>query len=1174
MSKSTLRNAVQNWTLVVCLLSGTAFAQFGSTVARRVVSGTGVPPATCINSPADIYVRTGATLPGFYVCLTTNTWTGPLGTGSTPGAGGSNTQIQFNSSATLGGITGWTTSNGTTNITGAASAVLDLSAITLSNFKLPAIAANSVYGNCTGGSAAPAACSLVNAMLPTTMTGITIDTATPTEVGYLSGVTSAIQTQFTGKAAATAATTVNSQTCTLSSTCTIPFQTNSGNNTSQAGINLLTSTANTVGLTVTPTNSATNAEKFEITGASYTGNAATATDLAAGSTLAVGKGGTGTTTFTAHGVLLGQTASAITATAAGTQYQFLQAGATDPGWSSWKLPATGGTNAQCLTSNGTDAVWGACSTGTISGSMTTGTIPVATGASAVGDSLLTTASVGQALLFSGTGGFSLTGAGTFLKALEGTAPTGAAGSDWLYGDSSAHRWKVKNNSNTADTVALFTDNLSVFAATTSAQLAGVLSDETGSGGGGLAVFNNGPTLIAPALGAATATSINGLTITSSTGTLTITNAKTVSFPHTITLTSSGDSSVITFPNATTTALTTNAAVTAAQGGTGADLSGAASGRYPKANGAGAFATSTGAAAGTGSCTNQVVTAENGDAAPTCTTITSAYVSNTIALTGTDINTSNQVTVTHLASALPVNQGGSGFTTATIHGVLIGETTAAFNVTSAGTTGIPLVGVTGADPAFGTAVVAGGGTGLTTALIHGLLVGEGTSALASVVAGTQYQFLISNGAADPGWSSWQLPATGGSNAQCLTSNGTNAVWGACSTGSVTGSGLVSGQVAVATSSSALTSYSTFLSDSSGNVTAASITISNANPGIAYLGQGTTPWGIGTTSVGLTAPTSVTSYNLVVPSAASAGTDSTTGAFYLKFGNSQNQTGCTASPTELCGYLQSTIGLAAASGDVSGVLPSANGGSGVASPTAHTVLLGEGSSAFGTVSVGTTGSIMIGNSAADPTWATTIPLGNSGNSGILSINGSSSGVITIQPQAAAGTYNWNWPITAGSAAQCLVSQGGGSTAMTWGACGGAVAWSGLTNPSGALALTMATGDNTQFTYTGNTSTANLFSLIDATGNTGTGAIFEVHSVGSSTALPVQFTAQGTTAGVKMDTAGLLQAIGTGGIKATTAVASIALTTPNIGAATGTSLVASGIVSGDAPVTVTTACGTGAH
>ena len=59
--------------------------------------------------------------------------------------------------------------------------------------------------------------------------------------------------------------------------------------------------------------------------------------------------------------------------------------------------------------------------------------------------------------------------------------------------------------NLTGTVALSTNNLSLFAATTSAQLAGVLSDETGSGGG--FVRATSPTLTTPVLGAATATSI-------------------------------------------------------------------------------------------------------------------------------------------------------------------------------------------------------------------------------------------------------------------------------------------------------------------------------------------------------------------------------------------------------------------------------------------------------------------------------------------------------------------------------------------------------------------------------------------------------------------------------------------------------------------------------------------
>jgi len=62
------------------------------------------------------------------------------------------------------------------------------------------------------------------------------------------------------------------------------------------------------------------------------------------------------------------------------------------------------------------------------------------------------------------------------------------------------------------TLVVTTDKLSALAATTSAELAGVISDETGTGA---LVFASTPTLVTPVLGAATATSINGTTIPTS-----------------------------------------------------------------------------------------------------------------------------------------------------------------------------------------------------------------------------------------------------------------------------------------------------------------------------------------------------------------------------------------------------------------------------------------------------------------------------------------------------------------------------------------------------------------------------------------------------------------------------------------------------------------------------------
>jgi len=64
-----------------------------------------------------------------------------------------------------------------------------------------------------------------------------------------------------------------------------------------------------------------------------------------------------------------------------------------------------------------------------------------------------------------------------------------------------------------------------------------------STGSGSVVLANTPTLITPVLGVATATSINGLTLTTSTGTLTIANGKTLTASNTLTFTGTDSSSV-------------------------------------------------------------------------------------------------------------------------------------------------------------------------------------------------------------------------------------------------------------------------------------------------------------------------------------------------------------------------------------------------------------------------------------------------------------------------------------------------------------------------------------------------------------------------------------------------------------------------------------------------------
>jgi len=86
---------------------------------------------------------------------------------------------------------------------------------------------------------------------------------------------------------------------------------------------------------------------------------------------------------------------------------------------------------------------------------------------------------------------------------------------------------------------------SFLATPSSAALRAAVTDETGSSGG--LVFSGSPTLTTPILGVATATSINGLTITSSTGTLTIANGKTASISNTMTFTGTDGTSHV-FPS--------------------------------------------------------------------------------------------------------------------------------------------------------------------------------------------------------------------------------------------------------------------------------------------------------------------------------------------------------------------------------------------------------------------------------------------------------------------------------------------------------------------------------------------------------------------------------------------------------------------------------------------------
>jgi len=149
-------------------------------------------------------------------------------------------------------------------------------------------------------------------------------------------------------------------------------------------------------------------------------------------------------------------------------------------------------------------------------------------------------------------------------------------------------------------------------------------------------------------------------------------------------------------------------------------------------------------------------------------------------------------------------------------------------------------------------------------------------------------------------------------------------------------------------------------------------------------------------------------------------------------------------------------------------------------------------------------------------------------VLAYNGSvwapanaGSGITAIN-----GLTNATTSILAGSGISIATSSPNIITITATGG-GASSTWSGITNPTGNLSLNMG---NFTTTFTVGATTTNPFLIQDTTGNTGTGPLLQVSTVGTSVALPVKFTAQGTSNGVQMNASGTLAVIGTGNINAT--------------------------------------------
>jgi hypothetical protein len=115
--------------------------------------------------------------------------------------------------------------------------------------------------------------------------------------------------------------------------------------------------------------------------------------------------------------------------------------------------------------------------------------------------------------------------------------------------------------------------------------------------------------------------------------------------------------------------------------------------------------------------------------------------SSIATSGANANITS---LSGLSTSLSIAQGGTGRATLTSHGVLVGEGASAINQTAAGTTGQVLIGSTGADPAFGTSVAGLTFTSSITPQSTGGIVG--TTAADNANAGSVGEYITATGTA--------------------------------------------------------------------------------------------------------------------------------------------------------------------------------------------------------------------------------------------------------------------------------------------------------------------------------------------------------------------------------------------------------------------------------------------
>lgn len=444
----------------------------------------------------------------------------------------------------------------------------------------------------------------------------------------------------------------------------------------------------------------------------------------------------------------------------------------------------------------------------------------------------------------------------------------------------------------------------------------------------------------------------------------------------------------------------------------------------------------------------------------------AAVSNqfltTIATDGTP--SSAQPSFSNISGTATVSQGGTGATTFTAHGILLGEGTSAVVSTAAMTDAQLLIGQSGADPLpksvsgdvtistlGGTAI---GNNKITDAMIRqsaGLsVIGRSASTTGNVadITGTADQvFRIAAAGDSTGFGSIDLSASAAIGASIL--GGAN--------GGTGNSSYTIGDILYASGSTALSKLADVATGnaliSGGVATAPSwgkIGLTTHVSGVLPIANG----GTGQSAAG-------TSFDALAPT-------TTRGDLIYRNASTNTRLGVGSANNVLrTNGTDPSWGAVNLATDITGTLLVANGGTGDTAFTLNGVLYGNNSSAVQVTSAGTTGQIFAGNTGSAPTFnSVTSVLDNLGSTQgqILYRNasawvplavGTTGQVLTTQGAAA----NPSWATVTGTGTVTSVDGSGGTTGLTL--TGGVITTAGTLTLGGTLVA--ANGGTGLSTYT---------------------------------------------------------------------------------------------------------------